>query len=144
MSILSHLGSGLLAQEGSPFGLLILLLPIAAIIYLTVVPQRKQRQKQAELMRALDIDDEVVTIGGMKGTINHIEDDEIHLEVDTDVVIRFTKSAIASKVPGPDDEAAPAPQSRWSQLLGGGSPAAAKDGAKEDSGSDDGDDATKS
>jgi preprotein translocase subunit YajC len=130
VSNLSHLGNGLLAQEGgSPVGLLVLLLPIAAIIYLSVIPQRKQRQKQAELMRNLEVDDEVVTIGGIIGNINHIEGDEIHIEVDTDVVVRFSKAAIASKVPAPGEEAEAPPKSRWSQLLGGGAPAGSKPGS---------------
>jgi preprotein translocase subunit YajC len=122
VNTLGQLGGALLAQDGggNPLGILILLLPIAAIIYLTVIPQRKQRQKQADLMRQLEVGDEVVTIGGIIGTINYLEGDEAHLEVDTDVVVRFSKSALASKVPAEGEESAEPPKSRWSTLLGGG------------------------
>jgi len=98
----------LLAQDdqGSSIGLLILLLPIAAIIFLTVVPQRKQRQRQAQLMASLEVGDEVVTVGGLFGVINDIEDDIVHLEVDSDVVVRVGRAAIARKAEEPDPAAA--------------------------------------
>ena len=122
VSYLSFLGSGFLAQEGgNPFGLLILLLPVAAIIYLTVIPQRKQRKKQAELAANLSVGDEVVTIGGMIGTINFMEGDEVHLEVDDDVVIRFSKSALSGKTtPEGGDPKSSGAKSGWSSLFGGG------------------------
>lgn len=122
MSNLSFLGSGFLAQEGgSSFGLLILLLPVAAIIYLTVMPQRKQRKKQAELAANLSEGDEVVTIGGIIGTINFLEDDQVHLEVDDDVVIRFSKSALSGKTePDGGDGKSSGSKSGWSSLFGGG------------------------
>lgn len=99
------------SNSGSPFGLLILLLPIGAIIFLTIVPQRKQRQKQAQLANSLSVGDEVVTIGGILGVINHIEDDIVHLEVDNDVVVRLSKGAISRNVAEPDPSA-PAARSR--------------------------------
>ena len=94
----TNLLSLLLAQsknQGSPLGLLILLVPMGAILWLTIVPQRKQRQKQAELMSRLSVGEEVLTNGGIIGTITYLEDDVVHLEVDSDVVIRVAKGAIS-------------------------------------------------
>lgn len=129
----------LLAQEsgGNPIGLLILLLPIAAIIFLTVVPQRRQKQKQAQLMQSLAVGEEVVTIGGIHGVVNHIEDDVVHLEVDDDVVIKLGLGAVSRKAEEPDP-ASPAAKSRggfMSALMGGGAAGAATDG-NDDSGAD--------
>ncbi|MGI9578535.1 MAG: preprotein translocase subunit YajC [Microthrixaceae bacterium] len=115
----------LLAQDsggGSPFGLIILLLPIAAIIFLTVVPQRRQKAKQAALMKNLEVGDDVVSIGGIHGVINHIEDDVVHLEVDDDVVMKFGLGAISRKSDEPDPNS---PEGRrsggfLSSLMGGG------------------------
>ena len=81
----------LLAQEssgGSPLGIIILLLPIAAIVFLMVVPQRRQKAKQQELLNNLEVGDEVISIGGIHGVINHIEDDVVHLEVDDVQVVK--------------------------------------------------------
>lgn len=120
---------------GSPLGLIILLLPIAAIIFLTVVPQRKQRRKQAELMAALEVGDEVVTIGGIHGVVNHIEDGVVHLEVDDDVVVRFGLGAVSRKADEPD----PAEARSGGGILGALTGAGGSSGNGTDSGSDDGD-----
>ena len=118
----------LLAQNnnegGSIFGLLILLVPLGAILYMTVVPQRKARQRQADMLRKIDVGDEILTTGGIVGVITFIEDDLYHLEVDNDVVIRIAKTAVARTTAEPDPASQPASRTRRG-LLGSGS--AAKD-----------------
>jgi preprotein translocase subunit YajC len=113
----------LLAQSqsgGSPLGLIILLLPVAAIVFLMIVPQRRQRQKQAALMGSLSPGDEVVTIGGLYGVITVVEDDVVHLEVDNDVVLRFSKAAISRPASEPEPQS---PAARRRTLTRGGSAA---------------------
>ena len=93
-------------NEGNPLlSLLFLGLPIAAIFYLMVIPQRKQRAKQAEFIAKLGVGDEVVTTGGIFGTITHLEDGVAHLEVDTDVVIRVAVASL-SRAAGPEPDEA--------------------------------------
>jgi preprotein translocase subunit YajC len=95
----------ILAQEkrggGSITGLLIILIPMGAILYMTIMPQRKQRQKQAALLSKLDVGDEVITTGGIIGTITFVEDDLYHIEIDVDVVIRIAKSGVAKSLAEP-------------------------------------------
>lgn len=98
------------AQGGGLLSLLIILIPMGAILYMTIVPQRKQRQRHADMLRQLGVGDEVLTTGGIVGTITHVDDDVYHLEVDTDVVIRVAKSAIARNMAEPDPAARPAGQ----------------------------------
>jgi preprotein translocase subunit YajC len=129
----------LLAQEssgGSPLGIIILLLPIAAIVFLMVVPQRRQKAKQQELLNNLEVGDEVISIGGIHGVINHIEDDVVHLEVDDDVVMKFGLGAISRKAHEPDPNS---PEARRSggllaSLMGGGTPSASKESAEDGDG----------
>ncbi len=104
----------ILAQQsgGNPLSLLIIVIPMAAILYMTIVPQRKQRQRQADMLRKLDVGDEVITTGGIVGVITFVEDDLFHLEVDTDVVIRIAKSAVARSTAEPDPAEKPASRSR--------------------------------
>lgn len=125
-------------QSGNPLGLIILLLPIGAIVFLMIMPQRKQRQKQAQVVNNLTVGDEVVTIGGVIGVINHIEDDVVHLEVDDDVVIRLSKGAISRPLGEPD----PAVASKSRGLLARGPYARADSGgdASDDKGANEGDD----
>ena len=85
---------GATQQSGGLFSILILVLPLGALVYLMVVPQRKQRAKQAEFLSSLSVGDEVVTAGGLYGTINAIEDGIAHLEVDTDVVVRVSVASL--------------------------------------------------
>lgn len=85
-------------QQGSLGSLLILILPLAAIVYLMVIPQRKQRQKQQAFLAQLEVGDEVVTAGGIYGTINHLEDGVAHLQVDTETVIRVALSSLSRSV----------------------------------------------
>jgi preprotein translocase subunit YajC len=89
------------------FSILVLVLPLGALFYLMIVPQRKQRAKQAEFMSKLGVGDEVVTSGGIYGVINDMEDGIAHLEIDTDVVIRVAVSALSrpATAPEPDSSA---------------------------------------
>ena len=115
-------------QSGSPFGLLIILIPFGLLIWLMVVPQRKQRQRQQDLLSKLDVGDEVITSGGIVGVITHVEDQIVHLEVDHDVVIRVSKPAITRSTAEPDP--ATATRSRGGMLgglLGGGAAASTDD-----------------
>jgi preprotein translocase subunit YajC len=104
-------------ESGSPLGILILIIPFGLLIWLMVVPQRKQKARQQQLMSSLSVGDEVMTTGGIVGQITFLEDDLAHLEIDHDVVIRVARSAIARSMAEPDPAAAPA-RSRGG-LLGG-------------------------
>jgi preprotein translocase YajC subunit len=68
-----------------------------------VIPQRKQRAKQAAFLSKLGVGDEVVTNGGMYVTITNIEEGVAHLEVDTDVVVRVAVSSLSRAAGGADE-----------------------------------------
>ena len=128
--------SFILAETKNQFGggllsILILVLPMAALVYLMTVPQRKQRQKQADMVRKVEVGDEVLTNSGIIGTITYVEDELFHLEVDDDVVIRIAKNAISKNLNVPAAEATPA-KSRKGGLLEGALGGGAKGGDKAD------------
>ncbi len=113
--------ANLLAQEqsGNPLGLLVIIIPFGLLIYLMVVPQRKQRARQQQLIASLEAGEEVVTAGGIVGTINFVEDDLVHLEVDNDVVIRVAKGSISRTTREPDPAERPS-GGMLGGLFGGG------------------------
>ena len=97
--------SQLVAQEeASPLASLPLLLVLGGgFIYLMVLGPRKEKKRKAELLASLRVGNEVVTTGGIYGTITFLEDNVAHIQVDTDVVIRVSKAALARREGATDD-----------------------------------------
>lgn len=87
-----------LAQEAGGLGNLSSLLPIllvgAVFWFLVIRPQRKRQQERAGMLSALSVGSEVVTIGGMFGEVEAMDDNWVDLLVSEDVVLRFARSAI--------------------------------------------------
>ncbi len=96
----------ILGQEssgGNIFGLLLPLLLLGPLVYFMIVPQRKERQRHSSFIDQIDVGDAVVSSGGLHGTITFIEDDIVHLEIDTDVVIRLSKASLARMEVEPEE-----------------------------------------
>ncbi len=89
-------------------GLEFLLLPLLLLGLLWVMgaPQRKMRKEQAALLQSLAPGTDVMTHGGLYGTVVEIEDDVVVLETTPGVTMRWAKRAIATVVTPPADEAA--------------------------------------
>jgi len=77
--------------------LLIYLLIFVGIIYMfVVVPQRKLRRAQQEILAKLSPGDEIVTTAGVYATVTEVEDGEtILVEVAEDTEIRIAKASVA-------------------------------------------------
>ena len=79
------------------FTIIIWILVFFGIFYfLAIRPQRRQRQQHSEMVSMLKKGDEVVTIGGMFGTVTAIGDDWVELEVAKRTRVRYLKRAISS------------------------------------------------
>ena len=77
---------------------------ITLFYFLAIRPQKRRAEAHRELISAISVGDEVVTIGGMHGTVRRIADDEVELEVAPGTNVRFLKQAVARRV---TDEDAP-------------------------------------
>lgn len=64
--------------------------------FLAIRPQRRQKQAHAEMVGMLKKGDEILTIGGMYGTISAIGDDWVELEIAKRTRVRYLKRAISS------------------------------------------------
>ena len=74
-----------------------LALMLVLLYFMIYRPQKKQEKKDAAMRAALEIGDQVTTIGGVIGRVVAIKDDPFGLETGADrVKIRFTKNAISS------------------------------------------------
>ena len=71
-----------------------------AILYFLILrPQFKRQKSQKELMSNLNKGDEVVTIGGMIGTLTKVDDDFVKIQLTGNVEIRMQKSAVQATLP---------------------------------------------
>ena len=79
------------------FTIIIWILVFFGIFYfLAIRPQRRQKQQHQEMVSMLKKGDEVVTIGGMFGTISAIGDDWVELEIAKRTRVRYLKRAVSS------------------------------------------------
>ncbi len=83
---------------------LLFLLPLALLWVLFVRPQ-KQRMRQAQAMVAsLEVGDEIITSGGIYGTVTDTDDTSLWLEIAPDIVVRVLRAAVAQRVATDLDE----------------------------------------
>jgi preprotein translocase subunit YajC len=87
------------SSGSSGFAVLLPLLLMGVIFYFLLIrPQRRQRQAHQQLVESVDVGDEVVTIGGVYGTVRAVDDESLTLEVAPNVEVRFARGAIARKL----------------------------------------------
>jgi preprotein translocase subunit YajC len=88
---------------------MILLLYLALIVvgfyFLIVRPQRRRAAEQRALIAGLKTGDEVITNGGIHGTVRRLDDEVVDLEIAKGVVIKVARGAVAARplAPEPDD-----------------------------------------
>lgn len=94
----------LIETESTPLDPIASLMPIIGIVLLIVFfyffmirPQKKQEKKDADMRNALQVGDEVTTIGGIIGKVVSIKEETFVLETTKDRTrIRFLRGAIRS------------------------------------------------
>ncbi len=85
--------------QESMLSLLIMPLAIFVIFYFLLIrPQRKQQKERANMLNQIKKGDRVMTNGGLFGTIVSLKENEVVLEVDENVRLRFSRAAIAQVV----------------------------------------------
>ena len=100
------LGTAAYLAQGTGGGLAALLplvLMIGVFYFLLIRPQQKRARSQRQLIDSLEVDDEVVTIGGIRGTVRSVGDEDVMVEVAPGVEIELIKSAIARRI-APEEE----------------------------------------
>jgi preprotein translocase subunit YajC len=89
----------------SPAGNLIFLVLLVAVFYFMLIrPQKRRVDQHRRLIESLGDGDEIVTIGGVFGTIKHLGSDDVEVEIAPGTNVRILKSAVARKVEDEDEE----------------------------------------
>lgn len=85
-------------QQKQTWGILpIILLSFLVMYFLMIRPQKKKEKEAAELRAKVDIGDEIVTIGGIIGTVVSVKDDFVVIETSGDRnKLRISRWAIQS------------------------------------------------
>jgi preprotein translocase subunit YajC len=90
-------------------GLSVIALPvilIGAFYFLMIRPQKKQRVRQQALLNSLEVGDDVMTAGGIFGTIVDIDEDEdvVTVEIAPGTRIRMIRAGVSRKIVDQPDE----------------------------------------
>ena len=89
------------AAGGSPLTQFVPLIAIFAIFYFLVLrPQSKKAKDHQKMLSELKKGDDVSTQGGVIGRITGIKDNEVTLQVQEGVRLRFLRSAITGAYTG--------------------------------------------
>ena len=89
----------------SPLGSLIFLVLLVGVFYFMLIrPQKKRVEQHRRLIESLGNDDEIVTIGGIYGTIKNLGSEDVEVEIAPGTNVRLLKSAIARKLTEEDEE----------------------------------------
>lgn len=84
--------------------LVFLALLIAVFYFVLIRPQKRRAEQHQKLIADVDVGDEIMTIGGLYGTVTAIGDDDFEMEPSPGMRLRFVKSAIARRVTEDVDE----------------------------------------
>ena len=86
--------------EGDMFGMMMPLILMVLVFYFLLIRPQKKREKQAREMRnAVDVGDEVLTVGGILGRVVSVKDDTLLIESGSaNTKLRITKAAIQTNI----------------------------------------------
>ena len=90
----------LLAGEtpnGSPMGMILMLLMIPAMYFLMIRPQKKKQKQEQQMRDSIQIGDEITTIGGIMGRVVTVKEDSLIIETGADRnKMKITKWAVSA------------------------------------------------
>jgi preprotein translocase subunit YajC len=84
--------------------LIIMVLMLAVMYVLMIRPQRQRQAQQQSMIDGAEVGDDVLTTGGIYGTISQSEGDDIVVEIAQGVTVHMTRRGIAAVLPPEDAE----------------------------------------
>jgi preprotein translocase subunit YajC len=98
------------AQGGGGSSLFIVVGLLFVVMYFFMIRPQQRRRRQVETMQSnLGAGDEVVTVGGLFGTVQSVDDESVMLEIAPGVTARYARGAISkviTSVAEPDETTA--------------------------------------
>jgi preprotein translocase subunit YajC len=87
-------------------GYVIILIAVFGLMWLLLIrPQRRRQLQQARMQDEVGVGDEVLTAGGIHGTVREIGDEIVHVEIAPGTTVRLDRRAVAAVAQEPEPEA---------------------------------------
>ena len=84
--------------------LIIMALMLGVMYVLMIRPQRQRQAQQQSMIDNAGVGDDVLTTGGIYGTITQIEGDDVVVELAPSLTVHMTRRGIAAVLPPEEDE----------------------------------------
>ena len=68
--------------------------------FLIIAPQRKRQKAHEKMLSELKTGDDIITSGGIYGTITNVKDDRFVVKIADGVKIELTKQSVGNKIEG--------------------------------------------
>jgi preprotein translocase subunit YajC len=86
------------------------------LLWLLVLrPQRRRQTEQLRMQDTLQLGDEVITAGGIRGYVRQLDEEVLKVEIAPDVVVRLDRRAVAAVVRDEPEELEPVAQGERSE-----------------------------
>jgi preprotein translocase subunit YajC len=81
-----------------------MVLLLVVMYVLMIRPQRRRQQEQASMIEGAGVGDDILTTGGIYGTVTHAEGDDIVVEIADGLSVHMTRRGIAAVLPPEHEE----------------------------------------
>ena len=86
----------------------IILAAVFAVMWLLLIrPQRRKQLAQSRMQDAIEVGDDVLTAGGIHGTVREMEGEIVHVEIAPGTTVRLDRRAVAAVAQEPEPEPEP-------------------------------------
>jgi preprotein translocase subunit YajC len=85
-------------------GVIVILVLLVLAWFVLVRPQRRRQAEQEDLFESLRVGDEIVTAGGVYGTIQALRDDVLEVEIAPGTTVRVARRAVAGRIEPEEEE----------------------------------------
>jgi preprotein translocase subunit YajC len=93
------------ASGGGGSGILFIIIIAFLLLWLIVVrPQRKRQNQQQAMLGDLRVGDEVLTAGGIYGTISRLDEDQVTVLIAPKTEVQVARRAIAGVTREPEED----------------------------------------
>ncbi|MCA1838813.1 MAG: preprotein translocase subunit YajC [Actinobacteria bacterium] len=83
---------------GNYSGIFVLALMVGVFYLIAIRPQQRRLKQHQALVSSIEPGDDVITVGGVFGTVDRMDEISIWVKVADNTTIRFSRQAISRKV----------------------------------------------